>query len=83
MRRVTCRVCGASISAPVGADPATYSSEDWALVAGAVRRHNDSARHATDPTVAALRARLKRQERLTVKAELDAVRLRRRLRVVA
>lgn len=74
IRREDCAICGAVI---VG------SSDDWEFNARVVRRHNDSPRHATDPTVAAMRARTRRAERRALRAEVEAARLRRELRVVA
>ena len=67
IRREDC-ACGATI---IG------STDDWDLNARAVRRHNDSARHATDPTVAALRARAHRAERALLRAQVQLVRLSR------
>lgn len=74
VRREDCAVCGAVI---VG------STDDWELNARAVRRHNQSKRHAMDPTAAALLARARRAERRVQTLEVEAVRLRRQLRVVA
>ena len=74
IRREDCAVCGATI---IG------STDDWDLNARAVRSHNASARHATDPTVAALRARARRAERRALRSEVAVVRLRRQLGVVA
>lgn len=68
IRREPCMVCGAVIAAPDG---------DWEAIAAAVRRHNASARHETDPRVASERAARRRAERRVLRLEVELVRARR------
>jgi hypothetical protein len=55
------------------------STDDWDLNARAVRSHNDSVRHRTDPAVAAIRARMRRAERRVLSLEVKLVRAGRRV----
>lgn len=52
------------------------STDDWDLNARAVRSHNDSVRHKTDPAAAAIRARMRRAERRVLSLEVKLVRAR-------
>jgi len=61
-------VCGGVIVAP---------ADDWAAIAVAVRRHNDSARHETDPRVATHRAARRKAERRVLALEVALARARR------